>query len=128
MIQKERRNDSVGLCDGSDAIIYRIEIPANRYDLLSLEGLSKALRVFLGFSLPPQYIADVPKETIYVKPATGQIRKYVVAAILRNVSLDETSYQSFISLQDKLHANVCRYVLCAFFCWIIDFFDLESVH
>lgn len=30
----------------SDDIIYRIDIPANRYDLLCLEGLVDALLVF----------------------------------------------------------------------------------
>lgn len=32
--------------DASDDIIYRIEVPANRYDLLCLEGLAIALLVF----------------------------------------------------------------------------------
>ena len=31
----------------SDAVIYKIDIPANRYDLLCLEGLARGLRVFL---------------------------------------------------------------------------------
>lgn len=31
----------------SDQTIYRIDVPANRYDLLCLEGLSRALNVFL---------------------------------------------------------------------------------
>lgn len=32
----------------STDIIYKIDIPANRYDLLCLEGLARALRIFLG--------------------------------------------------------------------------------
>lgn len=32
----------------ADEVVYKIEIPANRYDLLCVEGLSQALRVFLG--------------------------------------------------------------------------------
>lgn len=28
--------------------MYKIDIPANRYDLLCIEGLARALRVFLG--------------------------------------------------------------------------------
>lgn len=34
--------------DASEEIIYRIDIPANRYDLLCLEGLVLGLQVFLG--------------------------------------------------------------------------------
>ena len=33
---------------GEEGEVYKIEIPANRYDLLCIEGLSRALRVFLG--------------------------------------------------------------------------------
>lgn len=32
----------------SEEVIYKIDIPANRYDLLCLEGLVQGLRVFLG--------------------------------------------------------------------------------
>lgn len=41
---------------------------------------------------------------------TASIRPHVVGAILRNVSFDDLSYQSFIDLQDKLHNNICRCV------------------
>lgn len=39
---------------------------------------------------------------------TALIRPYAVAAVLRNVTFDESSYNSFIDLQDKLHHNICR--------------------
>ena len=42
-----------GGADKSDEIIYKIEIPANRYDLLCVEGLVKALRIFLGLDKNP---------------------------------------------------------------------------
>ena len=32
--------------DGREDEVYKIEVPANRYDLLCVEGLSRALRVF----------------------------------------------------------------------------------
>lgn len=31
-----------------------------------------------------------------------------MAAILRNVTFNKDSYNSFIDLQDKLHQNICR--------------------
>jgi hypothetical protein len=37
-----------------------------------------------------------------------QVRPYAAAAILRGVKFTERRYQSFISLQDKLHANLAR--------------------
>lgn len=38
---------SLATAEGDDAVLYKIDIPANRHDLLSLEGLTRALRVFL---------------------------------------------------------------------------------
>lgn len=46
MLTKEQ-GDIVAAQDASEEIIYRIDIPANRYDLLSLEGLCSGLLVFL---------------------------------------------------------------------------------
>jgi phenylalanyl-tRNA synthetase beta subunit len=39
---------------------------------------------------------------------TGSVRPYVVGAILRNVTLTDDSFASFIDLQDKLHQNIGR--------------------
>ena len=39
----------------SDEVIYKIDIPANRYDLLCHEGISKALNVFLGRCPSPTF-------------------------------------------------------------------------
>lgn len=37
-----------GTGGASTDVVYKIDIPANRYDLLCIEGLARALRVFLG--------------------------------------------------------------------------------
>ena len=37
-----------------DKVIFRIEVPANRYDLLCTEGIATALRVFLGLEPAPR--------------------------------------------------------------------------
>mmetsp|Transcript_16267 Transcript_16267/g.18421 ORF Transcript_16267/g.18421 Transcript_16267/m.18421 type:complete len:617 (-) Transcript_16267:813-2663(-) len=94
--------------------IYKIDLPANRYDLLCLEGLTRALRVFENKEPAPTFTvikpsADVLAKTeLVVKKETSQIRKFVVAAILRDITFDESSYQSFIDLQEHLHRNICR--------------------
>lgn len=99
--------------DASEEIIYRIDIPANRYDLLCLEGLVNGLLVFLEKVEPQKYIPIEPKDAqstqiIKVLPETAQIRQFVVGAVLRNITFNQDSYNSFIDLQDKLHHNICR--------------------
>eukprot|EP00557_Chaetoceros_sp_GSL56_P000084 CAMPEP_0176497796 /NCGR_PEP_ID=MMETSP0200_2-20121128/11939_1 /TAXON_ID=947934 /ORGANISM="Chaetoceros sp., Strain GSL56" /LENGTH=639 /DNA_ID=CAMNT_0017895881 /DNA_START=217 /DNA_END=2132 /DNA_ORIENTATION=- len=96
----------------SENVIYKIDMPANRYDLLCIEGLSRALRIFLGEMDAPSYeVISVPESdmtVMTVKPATLQIRPFVVCAILRDVKFTEQRYKSFIDLQDQLHRNLCR--------------------
>ncbi|KAI6173870.1 Phenylalanyl-tRNA synthetase beta subunit [Aphelenchoides besseyi] len=96
--------------NGRDEEIYKIEVPANRYDLLCVEGLSRALRVFNDGEKPPKYELRPSKTPIVLKVerSTKEIREYVVSAVLRNVSIDADVYASFIDLQDKLHQNICR--------------------
>ncbi|KAG8929804.1 phenylalanine--tRNA ligase subunit beta [Tulasnella sp. 419] len=90
----------------------KIEVPANRYDLLCIEGIARALRVFLQQSGRPEYKITPPAGsellTITVSPETERIRPFFAGAILRNVKFTPLSYASFIDLQDKLHQNLCR--------------------
>ncbi|KUL90725.1 hypothetical protein ZTR_00267 [Talaromyces verruculosus] len=90
----------------------KIDIPANRYDLLCFEGIALMLNVFLGRKPFPNYQLVQPAsgqlEKIIVKEDTTRIRPYVAGAILRGVTFDAARYQSFIGLQDKLHQNIAR--------------------
>lgn len=98
--------------DGSKAehVVYVIAIPANRYDLLCMEGFARALRVFLGLQAAPAFKAIRPANMlrINVSPSVEGIRPFVVCAVLRGVQFDARRYKSFIDLQDKLHQNICR--------------------
>ncbi|GFZ07659.1 tRNA synthetase beta subunit family protein [Actinidia rufa] len=95
-----------------EEVIYKIEVAANRYDLLCLEGLAQALRTFIGLDPIPVYtVASIKGESMlkmHVKPETSLIRPYVVCAVLRGITFDEVRYNSFIDLQDRLHQNICR--------------------
>ena len=89
-------------------ILYKIDVPANRYDLLCTEGLVRSLRIFLGFEEPPKYKTIDANITITASKRVKEVREVVVCAILRNISFDEERYKSFIDLQEKLHKNICR--------------------
>ncbi|XP_010681993.2 phenylalanine--tRNA ligase beta subunit, cytoplasmic [Beta vulgaris subsp. vulgaris] len=95
-----------------EEIIYKIEVPANRYDLLCLEGLAQALRIFEERQATPTYtltnVTDQSVLKMHVKSETSSIRPFVVCAVLRGVTFDEVRYNSFIELQDRLHQNICR--------------------
>lgn len=98
--------------EGSTDVIYKIDIPANRYDLLCTTGLVRALMIFQGKVDIPKFIAvdpaDYSTNKILVTQNTQSVRPYVVCAILRNITFNQDLYDSFIDLQDKLHQNLCR--------------------
>jgi phenylalanyl-tRNA synthetase beta chain len=103
----------------------KLEVPANRPDLLCFEGLVQALRVFLGMDPPSAYRLrrTEPREQVFVKRNT--LRPYLVAAVLRDIDLkDPFRYQSLMELQEHLHQNLGRRrALVA-----IGTHDLDSVH
>ncbi|CAA6660952.1 unnamed protein product [Spirodela intermedia] len=113
IIRKEKHLEEDAEPDGDDEeVIYKIEVPANRSDLLCLEGIARSLRIFTGAEETPKYkLSDISSKsivTMHVKPETELIRPYVVCAVLRGVKFDLARYNSFIDLQDKLHENICR--------------------
>lgn len=109
MITKEQGKEKS--IEASEEVVYRIEIPANRYDILCLEGLVRALLIFQGKISIPRYKKAKPigsLQQLIIKSETARVRPYAVAAVLRNITFTADRYNSFIDLQDKLHQNLCR--------------------
>ncbi|KAJ2665972.1 phenylalanine--tRNA ligase subunit beta [Coemansia sp. RSA 1199] len=106
---EEDSSEKGQLAEGKRAQL-KIDIPANRYDLLCFEGVSHALGVFLRREDPPLYkvVPVAEPHRITVSPECAQVRPFVVGAVLRGVTLNAERYQSFIDLQDKLHHNLCK--------------------
>jgi len=96
----------------SEEVIYKLDIPANRHDLLCLEGIVYNLKIFIGQHRAPKMTLKEPengmRQKLIVKSATQDVRPTVVCAVLRNVNMNQSVYNSFIDLQDKLHQNIGR--------------------
>eukprot|EP00727_Mastigamoeba_balamuthi_P000842 m51a1_g10755 putative phenylalanine--trna ligase beta subunit (600) ;mRNA; f:382544-385979 len=107
IIAKERRLNEADVA-GSEEILYKIEVPANRYDLLSVEGLGRALAVFRGHAKPVTYRTTPATTRMVIRPEVLGVRKFIVCAILRGIKFTPRSYRSFIDLQDKLHFTLCK--------------------
>ncbi|KAG0691637.1 hypothetical protein DFH29DRAFT_1016124 [Suillus ampliporus] len=89
----------------------KIEAPANRYDLVCMEGILCALCTFLGKEDLPEYILAYPPGgekdliTVTVSPETQHVRPFFACAVLRNVKFTPQSYASFIDLQAQPHSH-----------------------
>jgi phenylalanyl-tRNA synthetase beta chain len=105
VMQRKEKGDKSGdeVMEGEE-IVYKIDISANRYDLLCLEGMALALNVFRGTMPVPKFCSVRPSspEKIVVAPSTGQIRPHVVACVLRGVNFDQARYNRL-----HIHQQTC---------------------
>ncbi|KAI9167368.1 Phenylalanine--tRNA ligase beta subunit [Paramyrothecium foliicola] len=112
-LDEDTENDERPIVNGEqEPPQLKIEIPANRYDMLCFEGIALNLNIFRGRVEAPNFRVVEPKDaaaqTITVSPETLKIRPYVAGAVLRNIKFTPERYASFIALQDKLHQNLAR--------------------
>ncbi|KAJ2959590.1 hypothetical protein NQ176_g11105 [Zarea fungicola] len=112
-LDEDTEDDERPIVDGKqEPPQLKIEIPANRYDMLCFEGIALNLNVFLGRTQPPKFTVVEPKDAdqqvINVHPDTLKVRPLVAGAVLRNIKFTQDRYDSFIALQDKLHQNLAR--------------------
>ena len=109
MKKNEQNKEDINL---STEVLYKIEVAANRYDLLCLEGLALALRIFLEIQkMPDIKPIDVLPENerqLIVYDSVNDVRPIGLCAILRDINFTDEMLKSFMDLQDKLHNNICR--------------------
>merc|ERR1719414_2903922 len=109
-IAKEISEEEAIKRGASKEVIYTIDVPANRYDLLGLEGLSQGLNIFLGNCKPHKFTRTKPKYRMRVttNPGKDELRPFVVCAVMRGMKMDQRIYDRLIEIQEKLHFNICR--------------------
>ncbi len=86
-----------------------IEFFPDRPDLLSTEGVARALRAFTGQApgLARCAVAK-PKTWLSVDPSITDIRPWFLGGIVRGVTLDDVALRSLMELQEKLHVTLGR--------------------
>ena len=81
----------------------------NRPDIWNVEGLTRALRGFLGLETSPrEYKVDKPLMEIYVDERLSNIRPYIGCAIIKDVKLTDAIIRGFMHMQDKLDQSYGR--------------------
>jgi len=86
-----------------------LEIFPDRCDNLSVEGLSRTIRGFLGKDkgLPDYEIRRSDIET-QVELSVQKVRPYIVTALVKDIDLDEQFLKSLMDVQEKLHTSLGR--------------------
>jgi phenylalanyl-tRNA synthetase beta chain len=101
-----------------------VEIFPDRPDMLSVEGFARALKSFIGVKKGLQeykvnkgnYKAKIDKKVLKVRP-------YAVAAVIKDIKLDDNTVRSLMQVQEKLHMTHGRKRKKA----SIGVYDLDSI-
>ncbi len=86
----------------------QVEFFPDRPDLYTVEGVARALKYYTGIERPRRYSASEPGVEVTVDETVAGVRPYIVAAVIRDVSVDETMIKSMMDFQEKLHITVGR--------------------
>ena len=86
-----------------------VEFFPDRPDLLSTEGVARALRAFTEQELGLVKYKIKPAQThMFVSPEVLEIRPFVLGGIVRGVKLDDLGIKCIMELQEKLHVTLGR--------------------
>ncbi|MFH1506663.1 MAG: phenylalanine--tRNA ligase subunit beta [archaeon] len=86
-----------------------IEIFPNRPDMLSEQGLGRALASFLGRKTGlRKYEVKNSGHKVIVHPSVNTVRPFTACAIVKNLKFDNQKIKEIIQIQEKLHVSFGR--------------------
>jgi len=87
----------------------KVEFNPNRVDLCSYVGVARAFKGLMGWEtgLPP-YKIEHGKTKITITKAVSKVRPYMLAAVVRNIELDEDAVTDLMEMQEDLHWGIGR--------------------
>ena len=87
----------------------KVEFNPNRVDFCSYAGVARALKGFMGWETGlPKYEVNPGKTVLFIDEAVSGVRPYMLAAVVRNVKLDEDGIVDLMEMQEDLHWGVGR--------------------
>ena len=92
---------------GSDYV--KVEFNPNRIDFCSYAGVARAFRGLMEMETGlPKYEVKDGKTVLKISKAVSNIRPYMLAAVVRNLKLDEEAIVDLMDMQEDLHWGVGR--------------------
>ncbi|MDO8622795.1 MAG: phenylalanine--tRNA ligase subunit beta [archaeon] len=88
-----------------------VEVAPNRPDMLSAQGLQRALSSYLGKKTGLiDYKVKKPEKDFYVTidKSVQDIRPYTACAIVKNLKFNDEKIKEIIDIQEKLHTTIGR--------------------
>ncbi len=87
----------------------RVDITAERIDLVSTPGLARALNAFLGYTKGiPSFEKRKSNYKVILEKSVQPVRPYTAAFVVKNIRIDDEKLKEIIWVQEKLHATFAR--------------------
>ena len=87
----------------------KVEYNPNRIDFCSYAGVARALKGYLEMEMGlPKYEVRKAKVTLVVDNAVRDVRPFMLAAIVRNIRLDEDTVVELMEMQEDIHWGLGR--------------------
>jgi phenylalanyl-tRNA synthetase beta chain len=90
---------------------FSVDITANRPDLLSLQGYSRAILSFLDKKTGlKEYKVEEPEKnySVAIDKSVKKVRPFTVCAIVKNLKFTNEKIKEIIDIQEKLHSGYGR--------------------
>ena len=101
--------DLKGVSDDEDPEL-KIEITAEKIDMISSVGVARALSAYLQLENPLlDFKVHKGKEKVIVDSSTQNVRPKTCAAIVRNFELTQKRLDEIIEIQEKIHESFGRH-------------------
>ena len=86
-----------------------VDISPNRPDLLSEQGVIRALETFIGKRKGiKSYKAEKSGYAVKIESSVKDVRPYTACAVVKNLKLDDEKIEEIIEIQEKLHTTLGR--------------------
>lgn len=87
----------------------KVEFSPNRPDFASPEGIARALKGYYELELgSPRYEMTEGTDELHVDKTVKDVRPYIVAAVIRNIDLDDDEVKTIMNIQEALHHTLGR--------------------
>ena len=87
----------------------KVEFNPNRIDFSSYVGVARAFKGLRGWETGlPKYEVKDGRTVLYIDEAVSKVRPFMLAAVVRNLKLDEETVIDLMELQEDLHWGIGR--------------------
>ncbi len=87
----------------------KVEFNPNRVDFCSYAGVARAFKGLRGWKTGlPKYDAKEGRVTLNIDDAVSEVRPFMLAAVMRDIKLDEEDVADLMEMQEDLHWGIGR--------------------